>query len=93
MRIYEPIYDRNTLGLPGYGTHYIVLAHELNLLERPPIVGDTQHADFRWMSPWEIVSSRKAHPNILIQNGIVPHADVIICNSFGGADKAGRSLF
>jgi colanic acid biosynthesis protein WcaH len=61
--VYEHIYDRNTLGLPGYGTHYIVLAHELNLPERPPIVGDTQHADFRWMSPSEIVSSREVHPN------------------------------
>src|ERR1700745_2124488 len=44
--VYEHIYDTNTPGDPGYGTHYIVLAHELNLIERPRIAGDAQHSDF-----------------------------------------------
>jgi colanic acid biosynthesis protein WcaH len=61
--VYEHIYETNTQGAPAYRTHYIVLAHELNLVERPPIVGDTQHVHFRWMSPSEIVSSPDVHPN------------------------------
>jgi colanic acid biosynthesis protein WcaH len=61
--VYEHIYESNTLGERGYGTHYVVLAHELNVLERPPIVGDAQHAEFRWMSSSEIASSRDVHPN------------------------------
>jgi colanic acid biosynthesis protein WcaH len=61
--VYEHIYDTNTPGEPGYGTHYIVLAHELNLIERPRIAGDAQHSDFRWMSPLEIASSPDVHPN------------------------------
>jgi colanic acid biosynthesis protein WcaH len=61
--VYEHIYETNTSEEPGYGTHYIVLAHELNLTERPPIMGDAQHSDFRWMSPLEITSSPDVHPN------------------------------
>ena len=61
--VYEHIYETNTMGAPGYGTHYVVLAHELNLIERPPIVGDAQHADFRWMPASEIGSSADVHPN------------------------------
>ena len=61
--VYEHIYETNTRGEHGYGTHYIVLAHELNLQDRPSIVSDTQHAEFRWMSPSAIVSSPEVHPN------------------------------
>jgi GDP-mannose mannosyl hydrolase len=61
--IYEHIYDTNSQGVQGYGTHYIVLAHQLNLIERPQTVSDTQHVEFRWMSPLEIASSPKVHPN------------------------------
>jgi colanic acid biosynthesis protein WcaH len=61
--VYEHIYETNTQGEHGYGTHYIVLAHELNLVERPQIVRDNQHVEFRWMSPLEIASSPDVHPN------------------------------
>jgi colanic acid biosynthesis protein WcaH len=61
--VYEHIYETNTQGEHGYGTHYIVLAHELNLVERPHVVSDTQHVDFRWMAPLEIRSSLDVHPN------------------------------
>jgi len=61
--VYEHIYETNTRGEPGYGTHYIVLAHELNLVERPLIAGDTQHLEFRWMAPSDVASSPDVHPN------------------------------
>ena len=61
--VYEHIYETNTQGVQGYGTHYIVLAHELNLVEQPQIVSDTQHVEFRWMSPLEITSCPDVHPN------------------------------
>ena len=61
--VYEHLYETNTQGEHGYGTHYIVLAHELNLVERPQIVSDAQHVEFRWMSPFEIASSPDVHPN------------------------------
>jgi colanic acid biosynthesis protein WcaH len=61
--VYEHIYETNTQGEHGYGTHYIVLAHELILVEQPQIVSDSQHVEFRWMSPLEIASSPDVHKN------------------------------
>jgi colanic acid biosynthesis protein WcaH len=44
--VYEHLYDTNAFEEEGYGTHYVVLAHELYLDHRPPIVSDRQHSDF-----------------------------------------------
>jgi colanic acid biosynthesis protein WcaH len=41
--VYEHLYDTNVFGEERVGTHYVVLAHELNLGHRPPIVSDGQH--------------------------------------------------
>jgi hypothetical protein len=38
-----------------------VLAHELNLGLRPPIVSDAQHTGFRWMRAAELISSPDVH--------------------------------
>src|SRR5215469_2802192 len=61
--VYEHLYDSNVFGEDGFGTHYVVLAHQLNLDHRPPIVGDRQHGDFRWMTPTELISSPNVHQN------------------------------
>jgi colanic acid biosynthesis protein WcaH len=61
--VYEHLYDTNVFGEVGYGTHYVVLAHELNLDHRPPIVNDQQHSEFRWMTPAELISSPDVHQN------------------------------
>ena len=42
--VYEHLYDTNVFGQEGFGTHYIVLAHTLDLGRRPPIVSDRQAA-------------------------------------------------
>jgi colanic acid biosynthesis protein WcaH len=55
--VYEHLYDTNVFGEEGYGTHYVVLAYELNLGHRPPTVSDPQHSGFRWMTPAELISS------------------------------------
>ena len=55
--VYEHLYDTNVFGEEGYGTHYLVLAYELNLGHRPPTVSDPQHSGFRWMTPAELISS------------------------------------
>jgi len=61
--VYEHLYDTNVFVEEGYGTHYVVLAYELNLNHRPPIVSDRQHSDFRWMTPAELISSPDVHHN------------------------------
>ena len=61
--VYEHLYDTNVFGEEGFGTHYIVLTHALDLDHRPPIVTDRQHSGFRWMTPAELISSPDVHQN------------------------------
>jgi len=61
--VFEHLYDTNVFGEERIGTHYVVLAHELNLDNRPPIVGDPQHSGFRWMTPAELISSPDLRQN------------------------------
>ena len=56
--VYEHLYDDNVFGEEGFGTHYVVLAHQLNVDHQPPIMSDRQHSGFRWMTPTELISSR-----------------------------------
>jgi colanic acid biosynthesis protein WcaH len=63
LGVFEHIYEKNLFGDPDYGTHYVVLAYELALGQRPRVVKDSQHADFRWMSKSELLSFGSVHPN------------------------------
>jgi colanic acid biosynthesis protein WcaH len=57
------IYETNRFGNPEYGTHYVVLAYEINLSQRPAIEIDSQHSNVRWMSKADILSAENVHPN------------------------------
>ncbi len=63
MGVFEHFYEINRFGHPDYGTHYVVLAYELGLPERPPIELDAQHRAIRWMTPAEIIAATDVHPN------------------------------
>jgi colanic acid biosynthesis protein WcaH len=63
LGVYEHLYDNNAFGEGGFGTHYVVLAYELNLDYRPSIVSDRQHSGFQWMTPAELISSGNVHQN------------------------------
>jgi colanic acid biosynthesis protein WcaH len=60
---FEHFYDTNRFGDPAYGTHYVVLAHELTLEARPAVEPDAQHSRLRWMSKDEILAAADVHPN------------------------------
>lgn len=60
---FEHIYTTNRFGDPAYGTHYVVLAHELVLARVQEIAIDAQHSDMRWMSADEIRAAADVHPN------------------------------
>lgn len=59
---YEHFYDTNAGRLPGFGTHYVVLAHEVvvesNTLKLPQ---QDQHADWRWAMPAEVAVDESTH--------------------------------
>jgi colanic acid biosynthesis protein WcaH len=61
--VFEHFYDANRFGNPEYGTHYVVLAYELTLVERPAIKLDQQHTHIRWMSKADILPAPDVHPN------------------------------
>jgi colanic acid biosynthesis protein WcaH len=61
--VFEHFYETNRFGHRHYGTHYIVLAYELKLKERPPVKLDYQHSDIRWMLEVDILLAPDVHPN------------------------------
>jgi colanic acid biosynthesis protein WcaH len=61
--VFEHVYDTNRFGNPEYGTHYVVLAYELTLAERPVIKLDHQHTDIRWMLEADILAAPDVHLN------------------------------
>jgi colanic acid biosynthesis protein WcaH len=63
LGVFEHFYDTNRFGDPDYGTHYVVLAYEICLDQRPLIKTDSQHSHVRWMSEAEICREDGVHPN------------------------------
>lgn len=58
--VYEHFYKTNFTNSSDFGTHYIVLAHILDIGDYKP-VSDDQHKEYRWMSPEEILSNEQVH--------------------------------
>jgi colanic acid biosynthesis protein WcaH len=63
LGVFQHIYSTNRFGDPSYGTHYVVLAYELQLDNRPAIVLDAQHSMSKWMTEAELASARDVHEN------------------------------
>jgi colanic acid biosynthesis protein WcaH len=59
LGLYQHIYDTNRFEEAGVGTHYVVLAHEVVLPERPALVLD---APYRWAAPRDISAMLDVHP-------------------------------
>jgi colanic acid biosynthesis protein WcaH len=63
MGVYEHFYTTNRFGKPGFGTHYIVLAHELRLALDPAKLPADQHGEYLWLTPNELLRSTEVHEN------------------------------
>ncbi len=61
--VYEHFYPTNRLQVPGFGTHYITLAYELNLDLHISALPADQHGEYAWMSPAEVIASPSVHEN------------------------------
>ncbi|MDD3763237.1 MAG: GDP-mannose mannosyl hydrolase [Nevskiales bacterium] len=62
LGVYEHLYSTNFAEVPGIGTHYVVLAHELQLPAMPALPRD-QHSDYRWMTEFELREHPQVHAN------------------------------
>ena len=62
LGLYEHFYETNAGMQPGFGTHYIVLAHRITLnsadLQLPE---HEQHQNWRWMTKTEILADQSVN--------------------------------
>lgn len=63
LGVYEHLYPDNFLEREGISTHYIVLAHRLELDIDLAALPPDQHRDFRWFSVPELLASDLVHAN------------------------------
>lgn len=63
LGIYEHFYDSNFTDNGEFGTHYVVLAHEIclgrEIVLDPPKV---QHKQYQWLAPEVLLSRDDVHP-------------------------------
>ena len=60
LGIYQHFYPDNFSG-GKFGTHYVVLAYEINLLNMPCSLPDIQHSDYKWFEEDELLQSHRVH--------------------------------
>lgn len=61
LGVYQHIYPTNRFEHEDYGTHYVVLAYEMSLRERPRVTLDDQHDSWKWMNEHELRSAPEVH--------------------------------
>ncbi len=61
LGVYEHHYRENFMRVPGIGTHYIVLAHRLDMSTLADLPSD-QHQEWRWLTDVELREHPRVHP-------------------------------
>jgi colanic acid biosynthesis protein WcaH len=61
--VFDHIYDTNFACQPGFGTHYVVLAHRIKLDDNTDITADDQHSELLWLNKEELLNNKKVHPH------------------------------
>jgi colanic acid biosynthesis protein WcaH len=60
---FDHFYQTNRAGDPGYGTRYVVLAHEIRLQDTSGIAPDGQHSEVGWWTEADLLKSDRVHEN------------------------------
>jgi colanic acid biosynthesis protein WcaH len=61
--LFDHIFEDNVFDDPSFGTHYIVLAHQLELDELPASLPTEEHDKYQWLSTMQIENSTDVHPH------------------------------
>jgi colanic acid biosynthesis protein WcaH len=61
--VFEHFYDTNFTGNSDFGTHYIVLAYEIQLQEAISELPPDQHREYRWFSREQLLKDPRVHEN------------------------------
>ena len=60
--VWQHFYDDNFSGT-DFSTHYIVLGFRLKVNQADLALPDTQHEDYRWLTPEALVAEENVHDN------------------------------
>ena len=60
--IFDHFYEENYFGDPDYGTHYVVLAHQVVVERLPQNLPQAQHLEFGWWPIAQLLASSEVHP-------------------------------
>lgn len=60
--VYQHLYTDNFSDDPSFGTHYIVLAHELRP-DKTLLLPPEQHSRYAWLMDDEVLARADVHPN------------------------------
>ena len=61
--VYQHFYATNNHGVAGFGTHYVVLAYELNAAEQDLRLPKDQHGEFAWLTVDDLLRRAEVHEN------------------------------
>lgn len=61
--VFEHIYSTNFALEKDFGTHYVVLAHRIKLIDSVDVSSDNQHSELVWFDKDRILEDAKVHPN------------------------------
>jgi len=62
--VYEHFYATNNHVVAGFGTHYVVLAYELNAAVQDLRLPQDQHGEFAWLTVDELLHNAEVHQNV-----------------------------
>jgi colanic acid biosynthesis protein WcaH len=62
LGVFEHLYEENFARKQGFGTHYVVLAHEIKTPETKFKTLENQHSRYKWFDESSIHEARNVHP-------------------------------
>lgn len=63
LGVFEHFYQENFAQEQGFGTHYVVLAYEINISKSLHELPKDQHRQYRWLKVESLLKEDKVHPN------------------------------
>ena len=60
--VFEHLYEENFARETGFGTHYVVLAYEVKLIEPLRGLPTVQHHQYRWFTVEDLLQAQDVHP-------------------------------
>ena len=62
LGVFEHLYHENFAGQQEFGTHYVVLAYQVEITKTPLKLPETQHSRYEWFDRKSLRNDKKVHP-------------------------------